>query len=217
VPQFSGTTHGLLQFAQERKVLGAAIGSGAYNYCFYLLLTWLPVYLHRGLKMDAKSAVLWTALPWLCAAAAGFGIGGLLVDRLVKQGKDASAVRRTVLLAGTSFGLFVVAPACFSDARLVLACLTLGISGLAVASPVVWSLPALLAPRAAGRVGGIMNFSNQLAGIAAPIVTGYISGMTHSFSGAFLLAAVILAIGIASYAVLLGRIERIGVPAEALR
>jgi MFS family permease len=216
VPQLSGNTHGLRQLARERKVLGAAIGSGAYNYCFYLLLTWLPVYLHRGLKMDAKSAVLWTALPWLCAAAAGFGIGGLLVDRLVKQGKDASAVRRTVLLAGTSFGLFVVAPACFSDARVVLACLTLGISGLAVASPIVWSLPALLAPKAAGRVGGIMNFSNQLAGIAAPIVTGYISGMTHSFSGAFLLAAVILAIGIASYAVMLGRIERIAVPAEAL-
>jgi dipeptide/tripeptide permease len=62
-----------------------------------------------------------------------------------------------------------------------------------------------------------MNLSNQIAGIAAPIVTGYIIGTTHSFSGAFLLAAVILAIGIASYAVMLGRIERIAVPAEAFR
>jgi MFS family permease len=216
-PRFSGSTHGLLQLARERKVLGAALGSGAYNYCFYLLLTWLPVYLHRGLKMDARSAVLWTAVPWVFAAAAGFGIGGLLVDRLVKRGRDASVVRRTVLLVATSFGLFVVAPACFTDARVVLVCLTLGISGLSAASPVVWSLPALLAPNSAGRVGGIMNLSNQIAGIAAPIVTGYIIGTTHSFSGAFLLAAVILAIGIASYAVMLGRIERIAVPAEAFR
>lgn len=215
-PQFGGSTHGLLHLAGQRKVLGAALGSGAYNYCFYLLLTWLPVYLHRGLKMDARSAVLWTALPWLCAAVAGFCVGGLLVDRLVKQGKNASAVRRAVLLAGTSCGMFVVAPACFGDARVVLACLTLAISGLAAASPVVWSLPALLAPRSAGRVGGIMNFSNQLAGISAPIVTGYISSMTHSFSGAFVVAAVILLIGIASYALMLGRIERIAVPANAL-
>ena len=61
-----------------------------------------------------------------------------------------------------------------------------------------------------------MNLSNQIAGIAAPIVTGYIAGMSHSFSGAFLLAAVILALGIVSYAVILGRIESIAMPAEAL-
>jgi MFS family permease len=215
-PQFGITTHGLLQLIRHRKVLGAALGSGAYNYCFYLLLTWLPVYLHRGLKMDARSAVLWTALPWLCAAAAGFGIGGLLVDRAIKQGRDPSAVRRTVLIGGTSLGLCVIAPACLSDPRLVLLFLSLGISGLSMASPVVWSLPALLAPKSAGRVGGIMNFSNQIAGIVAPIVTGYITAFTHSFAGAFLVAAVILALGVASYVVLLGRIERIPGPAEAL-
>jgi ACS family D-galactonate transporter-like MFS transporter len=214
--QFGVTTHGLLQLVRQRKVLGAALGSGAYNYCFYLLLTWLPVYLHRGLKMDARSAVLWTALPWLCAAAAGFGIGGLLVDRLIKQGRDPSSVRRAVLITGTALGLCVVAPAFVSDARIVLAGLSIGISGLSMASPVVWSLPALLAPRSAGRVGGIMNFSNQLAGIVAPIATGYISSLTHSFAGAFLVAAVILALGIVSYAVLLGRIEQIRAPADAL-
>jgi MFS family permease len=212
---FGVTTHGLLQLVHERKVLGAALGSGAYNYCFYLLLTWLPVYLHRGLKMDARSAVLWTALPWLCAAVAGFGVGGLLVDRLIKQGRDASAVRKAVLIAGTSLGLCVVAPACASEPRVVLVCLSIGISGLSMASPVVWSLPALLAPRSAGRVGGVMNFSNQLAGIVAPIVTGYISSITHSFAFAFLIAAVILALGIVSYAVLLGRIEQIPEPANA--
>ena len=215
-PQFGMTSHGLIHLLRERKVLGAALGSGAYNYCFYLLLTWLPVYLHRGLKMDARSAVLWTALPWLCAAAAGFGIGGLLVDRSIKRGVDASAVRRSVLIGGTSLGLCVIAPACLSDARLVLLFLSLGISGLSMASPVVWSLPALLAPKSAGRVGGIMNFSNQIAGIIAPIVTGYIAAFTHSFAGAFLVAAIILALGVVSYVVLLGRIERIPEPVDAL-
>ena len=29
----------------DKKVAGLAIGSGAYNYCFHLLLTWLPAYL----------------------------------------------------------------------------------------------------------------------------------------------------------------------------
>ena len=214
--EFGVSPHSLLYLLQRRKIIGTAIGAAAYNYTFYLLLTWLPVYLHRGLKMDNRTAVLWTAVPWLCAAASGLGIGGLLVDRLVKHGHDASVVRRAVLMTGTTFGLLVVAPAYLSGARVVLICLTLGISGLAAASPVMWSLPALLAPRAAGRAGGIMNFFSQLAAIAAPLATGFISQITHSLAGAFLLAAVILAIGIVSYAVLLGRIEPIPVPAEAL-
>ena len=199
---------------RQPKIWGAALGSGAYNYCFYLLLTWLPFYLQRGLKMTAHNAVLWSSVPWLFAAASGFFIGGVLVDRLLRLGKNADLVRRSVLVGGMSFGLFVLAPVYLHEPRVVLICLTLGISGLAASSPVVWTLPSLLAPAGGtGRVGGIMNLSNQIAGITAPIVTGYISGSTHSFAGAFLVAGVILLLGIASYIFLLGRIERIELPA----
>ena len=228
-PRPTETTHGeekfestarrvpLLPLLRQRKILGAALGSGAYNYCFYLLLTWMPFYLQRGLKMTAHNAVLWSAVPWLVAAIAGFGIGGMLVDKLLHHGADANRVRRLVLIVGTSFGLFVLAPVYLHQPRAVLVCLTLALSGLAAASPVVWTLPSLLAPHsAAGRVGGIMNLSNQIAGITAPIVTGYISGWTHSFAGAFLVAGVILVLGIASYIFLLGRIERIHFHAPTL-
>jgi ACS family D-galactonate transporter-like MFS transporter len=200
----------LLALLRQPKILGAALGSGAYNYCFYLLLTWLPVYLHKGLSMTARNAVLWSAVPWLFAAAAGFGIGGLLVDKLIRRGLSADLVRRSVLVIGTAFGLFVLAPAYLHQPRIVLICLTLALSGLSAASPVVWTLPSLLAPSGGtGRVGGIMNLANQIAAITAPIVTGYISARTHSFSAAFLVAGVILVLGIASYIALLGRIERV--------
>lgn len=203
----------LLRLLRARKILGAAIGSGAYNYCFYLLLTWLPVYLQRGLNMTAHNAVLWSAVPWLFAAAVGFTTGGVLVDRLVRRGRDADIVRRSVLVGGTGLGLFVLAPAYVHEPRSVLVCLTLALSGLAAASPVIWTLPALLAPRdGTGRVGGIMNLSNQIAGITAPIVTGFISAWTHSFAGAFLVAGLVLLLGIASYVFLLGRIERVRLP-----
>jgi hypothetical protein len=52
-----------------------------------------------------------------------------------------------------------------------------------------------------------MNFSNQLSGIAAPIITGYIVTATHSFASAFIASATYLAIGVAGYAFLLARIE----------
>ena len=200
----------LKSLLSQPKIWGAALGSGAYNYSFYLLLTWMPVYLQRGLKMSAHHAVLWSSVPWLLAAASGFGIGGLLVDRLLRSGWDADTVRRAVLLVGTTAGLFVLAPVILHQPLVVLVCLSIALSGLAAASPVVWTLPSLLAPPGGtGRVGSIINLSNQVGGITAPIVTGYIFAATRSFTGAFLVAGVILGLGITSYVFLLGRIERV--------
>jgi MFS family permease len=74
-----------------------------------------------------------------------------------------------------------------------------------------WSLPSLIAARNdVGKVGGIINFSNQISGIAAPIVTGYLVSVTHSYVWVFRVAAVYLVIGIAAYIFLLGKIERPG-------
>jgi dipeptide/tripeptide permease len=61
-----------------------------------------------------------------------------------------------------------------------------------------------------------MNFVNTLLGIAAPIVTGYLVQHTGGFGAAFVVAAVILAIGIFFYTVVLGRIEQIPAPSTAL-
>ena len=69
-----------------------------------------------------------------------------------------------------------------------------------------WSIPSLIAPRGGtGTIGGIMNFFNNLMGVVAPVVTGYIVAATHSFSAAFVVAAIILIIGIAAYIFMLGR------------
>jgi len=200
----------LWDLLRQRKVLGVALGSGAYNYCFYLLLTWMPFYLQKGLRMTSHNAVMWSGVPWLVAAIFGFGVGGILVDALIRRGYDAGAVRRGVLLAGTAMGLFIFAPVFVHQPQAVLVCFSLALSGLSAASPVLWSLPSLLAPAGStGRVGSIMNQANQVAAIVAPIATGYVSTWTHSFAAAFLIAGVILAMGISSYIILLGRIERI--------
>ena len=207
---------GISTLLRERKVIAAAIGSGAYNYSFYLLLTWLPFYLQKGLKMTGQQSVLWSAVPWIAAAVVGFGVGGMLTDILVRRGYDASTVRRTILIAGTSMGIFVLAPAFLHQPGAVLICLSLSLSGLAAASPVLWTLPSLLVPsESTGRVGAIMNQSNQIAAIVAPIATGYLTTWTHSFVAAFLVAGVILVVGVASYVFLLGRIEL--VPSAQLR
>jgi ACS family D-galactonate transporter-like MFS transporter len=198
------------ELLRQRKVWGVAIGCGAYNYCFYLLLTWLPVYLESGVRMSAHTAVQLAGVPWLFAALAEFIIGGYGVDALIRSGRNADTVRRVALIGGTALGLFIFAPALLHGPRLILVCLSLGVSGLSVAAPVMWTIPSLLAPPGGtGRVGAIMNLAGQIAAITAPIATGYMRAFTHSFSAAFVVAGVLLLFGIASYVLLLGRIERV--------
>lgn len=195
------------ELLRQRKVWGAAIGSGAYNYCFYLLLTWLPYYLQRGLRMSPQQVIVWVAVPWLIASAAGFLLGGRLTDRLIRSGHRSDPVRRTILITGMAFATLVVAPSLLQSPGLILLCLTLALCGISTASPIAWTLPGLLAPGSSGRLGGIVNFSGQIAAITAPIITGYIHGRTGSFSGAFAVAGGVVFLGLMSYSFLLGPIE----------
>lgn len=193
---------------QQRKVLGLALGFGSYNYVFYLLLTWLPSYLSSALHIDLLHSFLYTGVPWLVATAADLVVGGWLVDALIQRGWDANRVRKIVLVGGTALGLGIIGAAHAHSAMRALIWISISIGGLSAAAPVGWSIPSLIAPRnSVGKVGGIMNFSNQISGIAAPILTGYLVAARQSFAWAFGVSAVYLLIGIAGYLFLLGKIE----------
>ena len=198
----------LIYLIKQRKVIGLAIGFGSYNYVFYLLLTWLPSYLSYTLHVDLLHSFLYTSMPWLVATAGDIVVGGWLVDYLIRRGWDANRVRKVILIGGTTCGLGIVGAANPHSALQALVWISISIGGLSAAAPVGWSIPSLIASRDnVGKVGGIMNFSNQLSGIAAPIFTGYLVTARHSFAWAFGVPAIYLLIGIAAYIFLLGRIE----------
>jgi MFS family permease len=191
----------------QRKALGLAIGFGSYNYVFYLLLAWLPSYLTQALHIDPYHSFLYTSLPWLVATFGDLAVGGWLVDELIRRGHDASRVRQTVLITGTTFGLGILGAANAHSATQALIWISISIGGLSAAAPVGWSVPSLIAGRNnVGRVGGIMNFSNQVSGIAASTITGYLFA-AHQIGWVFGIAGIYLAVGIAAYIFLLGRIE----------
>jgi ACS family D-galactonate transporter-like MFS transporter len=196
----------------QRKVVGLAIGFGSYNYVFYLLLTWLPSYFAAALHIDLLHSFLYTGVPWLFATCTDLS-SGFLADFLIHHGYDASRVRKTIIVGGTAFGLGILGAAHAHTAGSALFWISMSIGGLSAASPVGWSIPSMIAPRGSvGTVGGIVNFSNQLSGIAAPIITGYVVTLTQSYAWAFGIAAIYLLIGIASYIFLLGRIEPVPSP-----
>jgi MFS family permease len=201
---------------RQRKVCGLTLGFASYNYTFYLLLTWLPSYLSAAHHVDLLHSALYTSVPWLFATLTDLFVGGWLVDALIQRGWNPVRVRQVILIGGTIFGLGILGAARAHSPATALFWISISIGGLAAASPVGWSIPSLIAPReSVGTLGGILNSGNQLAGIAAPIVTGYVVQATHSFSWAFGAASVFLFIGIAGYVFLLGNMAPIPDPDPA--
>jgi MFS family permease len=215
-PEYGATGTGgspLGYLLRQKKTYGLALGWGAYNYTFFLLLTWLPSYLSVALHIDLLHSVFYTGVPWLFATFTDLLVGGWLVSALIRRGYDASRVRQSVMVAGMAFGLAILGAAHARTPAMALLWISLALGGLASASPVAWTVPSLIAPReSVGKLAGAVNLSGQIGAIAAPIITGYIVSATHSFAAAFVSATVVLLLGIAGYVLLLGRIEPIPEP-----
>jgi len=204
----------LAYLLQQRRVWGLALGFASYNYSFYLLLTWLPSYLSTVHHVDLLHSALYTSVPWLLATLMDLIVGGWLVDALIQRGWNPVRVRQVVLIGGTALGLGVLGAANANGAVSALFWISVALGGLSAASPVGWSIPSLIAPKeSVGTVGGILNFCNQVSGIAAPIVTGYVVQATHSFFWAFAAAGIFLLVGIAGYVFLLGSMQPVPEPA----
>jgi sugar phosphate permease len=212
-PEGVGSTGSLRMLGyllRNRKVWGLTIGFAAYGYAFYLFLTWLPGYLVIAMHMSILKSAGFAAIPWVCATISDLLVGGWLIDHLIGRGLDETRVRKSVLVAGMLVGLAVFGATLTQDPYWAIVWISIALSGLAAAAPVGWSIPSLIAPTGGtGSVGGIMNFVNNLMGVAAPVVTGFLVGNSQSFTHAFLVAGVGLLIGICSYVFVLGRIEPI--------
>lgn len=197
----------LLFLLRQRKVIGLVTGFFGYNYCFNFLVLWLPTYF-ASLKLDAKHSILYSTIPWLFATATDLLVGGLWVDYLIRRSHDETKVRLGVLIGGTVVGLAIAGAMFTTNSVIAVTWISISLGGLCAAAPVGWSIPSLIAPRGSvGKVGGILNTGNQISGIVAPIVTGYVVQITHSFLYAFGVAALLLVAGIFAYIFLLGRIE----------
>lgn len=208
-----GTMRNLGFLLKQRKVWGLTIGFAAYGYTFYLFLTWLPGYLQSQMHMTVFKSSAYTAIPWLIATFTDFFIGGFLVDKLIQKGYSSTKVRKSLFVIGMMMGLAVAGAAFTDNPNVAIVYISIALAGLAFAAPVGWSIPALIAPKGTvGIVGSIMNFVNNIMGILAPIVTGYIAGGTGSFAAGFMIAAIMLVIGIVSFLFLLGPIEPIPSP-----
>ncbi|MBV8742089.1 MAG: hypothetical protein JOZ12_09890 [Sinobacteraceae bacterium] len=75
-------------------------------------------------------------------------------------------------------------------------------------SPAVFAIPQILAGASAtGRWVGVQNSLGNLAGILAPLLTGFIVQATGEFTAAFLLGAAVSVLGFVGWVLLIPRLQ----------
>jgi ACS family D-galactonate transporter-like MFS transporter len=188
-----------VQLLRNRRMIGVFLGYFAYDYVWYLFLTWMPGYLTLDRKFGAREMAIYSSAPYFVAPVVVI-IAGILGDSLIRLGWNEITARKSLITAGMSIGCLII-PAGFVEDHVVSAWLLGGaICGLGLAGPNSWALTQAICPKpAVATATGIQNFGGNLGGVVAPALTGFIAQETRSFAYAFVIAGAILLFGIACY------------------
>jgi ACS family D-galactonate transporter-like MFS transporter len=188
-----------LALLKRRSVFGIFLGFFAYDYAWFVFITWLPRYLTKERGFTDSEMAIYSAAPFVLMSAI-IVASGLLSDWFVRTGREERFVRKIFILVGLAVGCLIVPAGIVGDKMTAVWLLTISLCGLGICSPNTWTLTqAVCHKKIVGSVSGIQNFGGNLGGILAPALTGFIVHATHSFALALGLVGVVLLIGMLAY------------------
>jgi MFS transporter, ACS family, D-galactonate transporter len=192
-----------LRLLKNRSVFGIFLGFFAYDYAWFVYITWLPRYLRRERGFTETEMGVYSALPFL-AMSVVIVVSGILSDYLIRRGYDEVRIRKLFVVTGLAIGCFIVPAGMVADKMTAVWLLTISLCGLGICSPNTWTLTqAVCEKKIVGTVTGIQNFGGNLGGILAPALTGFIAQATGSFALSFAVIGVMLLLGMLAYWILI--------------
>jgi MFS family permease len=211
----TGTAAGQVQAAQGDApmrvllaspiILGVIIGTFAYMYFVYFCMTWMPAYLREARGLSLASSGVYTTFSFAGMAVMSI-VGGWLADRIIGAGYDAVAVRKGFTIAGFLLASTEVFSPLLTSLDLALIVSIFSLTGLGLATANYWALTQTLMPSGkTGRIIGIQNCAASVAGIVAPIITGWLVQRTGGYAAAMQMVLFFLACGILAYIFLVRR------------
>ncbi len=160
------------------------------SYYWFFLLTWVPTYLTatRGFTTLEMGRVLST--PLFIMAALNI-VAGFYADRLVKRIGSVFRVRVFFAAAGYIGAGAVLLLLVLPGKQAVLPILIVSVCSVGIGNSNYWAISQHAPPAGlVGRTIGYLNTVSQLAGAAAPLITGWILGPRRQFGIAILIAGV---------------------------
>jgi ACS family D-galactonate transporter-like MFS transporter len=186
-------------------IWGIIIGTFCYSCYLYFCITWLPAYFKEQRKLSLELMGLYTMFSFAGMAVTTI-LAGWAADKLIARGGDAVKVRKTFTIVGLLLAATEVFGAVATSAETALFFSIFSLAGLGVATANYWALTQTVVPgNSIGRIGGLQNTASNLAGVAAPVLTGWLIDATGTYEAPMQAIAVLLIVGAASYAWLVKR------------
>ncbi len=182
---------------------GTIIASFCYMYFVYFCMTWMPAYFmeRRHLSLGKMGLFVFFSFGGMAIVAT---LAGWAADLLIGRGYSPVTVRKCFTIAGFSIACTELIGARAASLETALIFAVVSLSGLGLATANYWALTQTLIPGAAiGRISGIQNCSCSLAGIVAPILTGWLLQKTGSYEAPMVAILVVLLVGVLSYLLLI--------------
>lgn len=165
------------------------IGYFAFGYLLFFATLWLPGYFSSQHGLNLKAVGWYLTIPWLVGAIF-LKAGGILSDYLYKKTGSSRLARSHVIWSSQ-----LLAAICFvilsytNTLGLSILFLSLGLGFGLMPQPAFFSINIDVAKERAGSAQGVTSSCLSLAGIIAPVMTGWLIDLTGNYQGAFLLLA----------------------------
>ena len=198
---------GVLEILKQRSAWGTSISYAAQGYLWYLLLTWTPYYLVRARHFSMVDMAKIAGAAYLCTTVFTT-VSGWLSDRWLEGGGSPTLVRKTFTVIGLACAgiSLLLCPLVGPKTSIAFLLLAFAFYGFLVVH--TWAIIQTLAgPRASGTWFAISNFFASVAGIIAPVTTGYLVNRTGSFVWPFAITAFFAAFGAMCWAFLVGPVK----------
>jgi MFS family permease len=178
---------------------GIVIGSFFYSYFWYFCLTWIPSYLVMEHKLSFLRMGAYTAIP-MAGMAIVSTLAGKAADMLIARYGSPVRIRVMFICTGFVLGSSSLSLLLVNSANAALGVLLFALVGLSLASSNFWALSQSVSPASmVGRMIGFQNMIANMAGICAPILTGYLMGAEKNFRPAIWFAGAALWVAAAAY------------------
>lgn len=159
----------------------------AFGYLLFFAITWLPGYLEQTYHMHIKNVGWFLVAPWLTATVFILA-GGAISDWLWQKTNSVRISRVHIIWICQLLSVLCFIPLLFTHSIVITAfSITFGIAFGLMPNAAFYAINADLAFDRAATSLGIMDCAFALAGIMAPLLTGWLSHMTGNFSVAILL------------------------------
>lgn len=183
-------------FLKSMPVWAVIVAHFCNNWSLYVLLSWLPTFINKGLGVDYASVGWVTMIPHL-ASFVFLNVAGSIADRLVRSGMDIGTVRKlmqTIGFGGISTALLIVGRV--ESVWLAITIMTIGnaLGAFVVGGFVVNHMD--IAPKYAGTLMGITNTAGTIPGIIGVFVSGLILELTGSWVLVFQVTAGVTLFGL---------------------